>query len=352
MSFDILNHIYFSLAIIDVIIFFEILFTSKNNKNIRTILLILIFAGFWHSCAHIYCDYFGYNRLLLNIPITIFSVTFLFLYSSLGYNKIIKPVFIFFGLAIFTQLVALYYVLFYDFKESSIIFNDVNIFGDYLAYIKILLIVIFLVLSFKIYLEMKKRYIGDNIYYIKIKKWSLVLFVSIVIISTTGATKNLIGYENLASKYLSALSSFLIAIAILFRPKFLNTSFLNLSLSNIFNKNSGLNTLSDIFDETFYKKLYFLNASASLEDMSKKLKTPTSVLYRYVYDNYKSSFTDLTNLNRVNYFIELAKSEKHNHYTIDALAQLSGFTSRHHFYRPFKKFHGGVPSDFLKSLGR
>ena len=55
---------------------------------------------------------------------------------------------------------------------------------------------------------------------------------------------------------------------------------------------------------------------------------------------------------RVSYFIELAKSEKHNHYTIDALAQLSGFTSRHHFYRPFKKFHGGVPSDFLKSLGR
>ena len=49
-------------------------------------------------------------------------------------------------------------------------------------------------------------------------------------------------------------------------------------------------------------------------------------------------------------FIELVRSPKYNQYSIDALAKEAGFNSRHHLYKPFKKFHGGTPSDFISSV--
>ena len=65
---------------------------------------------------------------------------------------------------------------------------------------------------------------------------------------------------------------------------------------------------------------------------------------------YNMSFGNLVNKSRVDYFIELVKSPKFKHYSIDALAKESGFNSRHHLYKPFKKFHGGTPSEFISSI--
>jgi YesN/AraC family two-component response regulator len=59
---------------------------------------------------------------------------------------------------------------------------------------------------------------------------------------------------------------------------------------------------------------------------------------------------EIINKNRVDYFIELVRSPKYNQYSIDALAKEAGFNSRHHLYKPFKKFHGGTPSDFISSV--
>ena len=69
-----------------------------------------------------------------------------------------------------------------------------------------------------------------------------------------------------------------------------------------------------------------------------------------ILKNYNMSFSNLVNKNRVDYFIELVKSPKFKHYSIDALAKEAGFNSRHHLYKPFRKFHGGTPSDFIDSV--
>ena len=50
---------------------------------------------------------------------------------------------------------------------------------------------------------------------------------------------------------------------------------------------------------------------------------------------------------RVQYFLDIATSDEFINYSIDALAQEAGFSSTHHLYKPFKKFHGGTPSDFI-----
>jgi AraC-like DNA-binding protein len=58
----------------------------------------------------------------------------------------------------------------------------------------------------------------------------------------------------------------------------------------------------------------------------------------------------LINKNRVKYFIDLIAKGKSNDENLETLSQKAGFNSRHHLLRPFKKFHGGNPSDFIKAV--
>jgi AraC-like DNA-binding protein len=139
-------------------------------------------------------------------------------------------------------------------------------------------------------------------------------------------------------------------IAFLFRPKFLNSANLKVSLSDVFNKTANLEFPNELFADIFVNKLFYLDSEASLENLAKALKINPDDLYRFIYDNYKSSFTDLINQHRVYYFIDLVKSGKYAHYTIDALAQKCGFSSRHQMFKPFRKFHGGNPSEFIRSV--
>ena len=139
-------------------------------------------------------------------------------------------------------------------------------------------------------------------------------------------------------------------IAFLFRPKFLNSANLQVRLSDVFNKTANLEVPIELFADMFVNKLFYLDSEASLESLTKALKINSDDLYRFIYDNYKSSFTDLVNQHSVSYFIDLVKSGKNAHYTVDVLAQKSGFSSRHHMFKPFRKFHGGNPSEFIRSV--
>jgi AraC-like DNA-binding protein len=62
------------------------------------------------------------------------------------------------------------------------------------------------------------------------------------------------------------------------------------------------------------------------------------------------TFNDLINKNRVDYFIDIIHNPKYLNFTIDALAREAGFSSRQHLYKPFKKFHGGNPSDIVEAV--
>jgi AraC-like DNA-binding protein len=76
------------------------------------------------------------------------------------------------------------------------------------------------------------------------------------------------------------------------------------------------------------------------------------LLTKFIYQNFTTTFNDLVNEARVNYFVTLVADGKHPNYTIESLAQLSGFGSRQSLYKQFKKFHGGTPSDLYNSTLR
>jgi YesN/AraC family two-component response regulator len=101
------------------------------------------------------------------------------------------------------------------------------------------------------------------------------------------------------------------------------------------------------FNLYFKEQRYYTKTEASLEDFSGVLKVKPATLSQFVQDEYDLSFNDLINKFRVNYFFEIVQDEAYQNYTIDALAKLAGFNSRQHLNKPFKKFHGGNPSDLL-----
>lgn len=350
MSFNILNHIYSALFVFSIIVFFEVLFFLKKNKELKLILLFYITGVLIYSSANIYCTYVNYNRILLGISTPILTVCFMALFSTLCYNKIKPYIIVFSFIIIVSHLSILLYFLFFNPIDLSISLSKNNILGDNLSYIKLTFILFIFGITTKLYIHMNKKYEADNIYFKSIKKWSVIFLVSIFLILIGGIFRIIIGEENLISKYIVTLTLFITTISLLFRPKFLNNSTLSFSLGNYFNKKKESELSKATFNDAFFNQLYYLNPDASLEDLSKKLGTSSENLYRYIYKNHTSGFNDLVNENRVKYFIEVVKSKKHSNYTIDALSQIAGFNSRHHLYKPFKKFHGGVPSDFLRSL--
>ena len=104
---------------------------------------------------------------------------------------------------------------------------------------------------------------------------------------------------------------------------------------------------------SFFTKHYYLQEDATLEQFCIQNKIASSEhLQDQILMKYNMTFSNLVNKNRVEYFIELVRSPKYSLYSIDALAKEAGFNSRHHLYKPFKKFHGGTPSEFIDSVNK
>jgi YesN/AraC family two-component response regulator len=101
------------------------------------------------------------------------------------------------------------------------------------------------------------------------------------------------------------------------------------------------------FNALFFNQMYFLDKEAKIEQFSKLMNVSKDEVNNFVQNEYGLDFDDLLNRNRVDYFIKLVKEPKYQNMTIDALAKESGFVSRNSFYKPFKKFHGGNPSDLI-----
>lgn len=351
MSFNILNHIYSSLFVFSTVVFFEVLFSLKKNKALKITLLTYITAVLFYSAVNIYCNYTQFNRVLLGLPIPFIAITLIALLSILCYNKIRSYIIILGSIIIVCYLSILIYFSLIKPVNFSISLSNNDLLGNNLTYIKFCIMIALSVIITKMYTQMMKKYSADNIYFIAIRKWVIFFMIYISLLFFAILIKVVFGDENLISKYMITISLFISVISFLFRPKFVNHSLLSISLGkSFFNKINDTEISKVTFADIFFTQLYFLNADASLEDFSKKLGTSSENLYRYIYKNYNSGFNDLINENRVKYFTQIVKSKKYRNYTIDALSQMAGFSSRHHLYKPFKKFHGGVPSDFLKSV--
>ena len=127
----------------------------------------------------------------------------------------------------------------------------------------------------------------------------------------------------------------------------MNTSAKKIAFGHKFNLEQEAKIDEIDFLRIFQDQHYFTNKDASLEGLANQLKVSTQNLSQFINKTYNVSFGDLVNKNRVDYFFEIVHNPDYQNFTIDALAKEVGFSSRQHLNKPFKKFHGGNPSELI-----
>ena len=135
-------------------------------------------------------------------------------------------------------------------------------------------------------------------------------------------------------------------LGVLYRPHSINAPWYHFDLSDV----NKVEISKDNFEIAFYTSHFYLKEKASIENLSVDLDSNKIVVTAFIKKNTGLGFADLINKSRVDYLVELLREGKHEEYTIEALAKMSGFGSRQTMYKAFSKFKKQSPSEFIDSL--
>ncbi len=136
-------------------------------------------------------------------------------------------------------------------------------------------------------------------------------------------------------------------LGILYRPQSINAAWYQFDDLSSINK---VEISKDNFEIAFYASHFYLKEKASIENLSVDLDSNKIIVTAFIKKNTGLGFADLINKSRVDYLVELLREGKHEDYTIEALAKMSGFGSRQTMYKAFAKFRNQSPTDFIESL--
>ncbi len=353
MIWPIFSNLYFSIAFIAFIVFIDLLVKFKNAPDLKFYFLLLTFSiGMVGLINALYAiDYVFFVSIFkslfvfstLNILATLYFPkhkywTFGFSFLVLGFsvlfmlvnNKFISS----------NPILAIFLVQSVD-SHLNIEMNPA------LTLMRFLIItIVTLHVLFFWYVVYNKSNL-NNIYFAKIKHWTSYIVVLMVFMLIANIA---ITFSDNRPFWVNCITIFVLFSVLLFvlkRPVFINKSAKKLALGHKFNQEVDIKIDEIHFNLYFKEQRYYTKNEASLEDFAGVLKVKPSILSQFVLDKYDLSFNDLINKYRVNYFFEIVQDAAYQNYTIDALAKLAGFNSRQHLNKPFKKFHGGNPSDLL-----
>jgi AraC-like DNA-binding protein len=342
------SYLLVSVILLVIITLIEVLIMFKTKSLLKSIFLMLLSSVGLFMLSR-FLTLFGYNnRLLMQIPPTFIFLSVLSLLSFLNHYKISKKTkIISLFILILNSSVLAYYSWILN-LPTDVVVSNIPQFSNYLYFFRITLTLFILILSLNFTHKIYRKYPLENLYFRKLRSWSISFPILLSIIFCFNLTFFYSQYA-LIRLFIFSFPCASLILLILFRPRFLNHLSLELMLKNP-SANSQFSISDSEFMDCFFGKVYFLNPLASLEDMANTFGINGTELYNYIYSRYNLSFNDLLNKHRVEYFVNLVQARKYPNYTIDALAQLSGFSSRHHLYKPFQKFHGGTPSSFIYSI--
>lgn len=94
----------------------------------------------------------------------------------------------------------------------------------------------------------------------------------------------------------------------------------------------------------------YINPDLKISDLAQAINCSSHSL-SYVFNQYlKQNYYDFVNEYRVAEFKSLANDAKYSKYTLSALAEKCGFSSRASFFRSFKKQTGITPNEYIQQL--
>ena len=187
-----------------------------------------------------------------------------------------------------------------------------------------------------------------NIYFKRVQVWTFSFFMVIVTQLVIIVFTMIFKIPSDFKPYISTLYALTLLLTILYRPSFINKNGSKISFGFLFNRNDFSSDIKEVdFNFHFYTNLYYKNKTADITEFSNIMGVSKDIMFNYIYFTYSMSFDELVNKSRVEYFVEIIKESKYKNYTVEALAMEVGFNSRQRFYQPFKKYHGGNPSDLI-----
>ena len=353
MTMSVFSNLYFSIAVLSFIAFIDVFVKFKNGIFLKLFFLLLPFSiamvaliNSFSAIQFVYLIAFFKSCMAISL-LNIFSFLYFpkFRNWTLSFSLIMLLTVLFLALVNNNVLQPTWFIN--QFKYVSID-PDLNI--------KIPLIVRLIRLSFLFivaahlfyfWFVISKKLNLNNLYYQKIKTWTNFIFALSVIIITSNIGIAFTKDRDFWMNCLTVFMSFYLLLLILKRPVFLNTSAKKIAFGHKFNINEEVELNELLFQSVFLQQKYYTKKEASLEGLAFIIEVHPTKLANYIAKKYDMTFGELVNKNRVNYFFEIVQNPAFQNFTIDALAREVGFSSRQHLNKPFKKFHGGNPSDLL-----
>jgi len=347
MGFNAIDYFAFLLLSLSIILFFDVLYKFKRPVTLRYLLLMVSLGFLWKGLGFFYYLNFSFNRWLIEFPNTILASCMVLILAHLKDHKI-KPKYLIYSMLItLTQFSILFYIsfiaqlpLYIPSMQVAVSIKMIRIIYS-ISTISICIFLIFRILS-----SLKQT----NDYIKQLKNWYFILSFIFVISAFAFTSIDFASSANNYSLLLNICMNILYVIAILYRPNFINNSNIKLKVNTPFNIKE-LDKMDDaIFINQFIYQKYYLKMDANMEDFAEIVGFKQEVIRKHISTNYQLSFIELVNKNRILAFLELVKSDKVKNYTIEGLAKECGFSTRFHLYNNFKKYHGGTPGDYIKTV--
>ncbi len=98
--------------------------------------------------------------------------------------------------------------------------------------------------------------------------------------------------------------------------------------------------------ELITKEKYYLNKSLKLTNLAQELSCNERLVSRSINKFGSGNFNKFINSFRIEYSKELLIGGNYDHYTIEAIADESGFSNKVSFYNAFKSETGMSPTQF------
>lgn len=354
-----ITYLNFATLLIGVFAFFDFVIRFKRPLNFKIFYSILLFSL-------LFLDFLIWIRIpFIEIvkfsPIINFGIWCVGLYtlSILTTGRIEKWVWYCSGIIFTLSLYNFYNLINADYKNQfSLSVFSFQLRKEYLVInitrlLQRLILLASIVLLYKNIRRNKNQ--QNNLYHRKLVNW-IGVYISFVFVAM--ATN--IFFTFFLNKFISdievyfiiySLICLVIFILTIYRPAFINRQDISKTDFNKFTLSEELKLTDANFFYPFFNEQYFLNKEATIEDFCKKYNIEEKESFNEIIINkYNMSFSNLINKHRVEYFIMLAKDEKCKNYSVEALSKEVGFNSRTALYKPFKKFHGGTPIEFIESL--
>lgn len=347
------SHLFFSVSVVALFSILENLKGGQKRSYFKWQILLLLtfictgsFLSFLDEIGYRYSTLINLNRIFSTISL----VNIFYIVANSKIPQIVKYIELVF--------VVIYLLLFLNGFEFVAIKNGItNVkISNWHRFNSFFTNVLLLILFFYNSIKIRQKTDAENLYQLKILKWSnFLLFFSLLMFSIAILGYLVYKYPNFIGLGIKAdtrimllLFYFNMLLFVMFRPKLVDETDFSYK-PNKYNRIDELISLQN-FEFLFYSNQYYLKPEANLDDFALKLNHSKSEVVKLINTQTNENFTALVNRNRIKYFKSLLDDKKHESFTIEALSEMAGFNNRRTMYNSFHKYVGTTPTDYINSL--